>query len=216
MSDQDGADQPRAVVELAQQQLRGIAAWTASRHEVERALEAGARGREAAADARRRLEGLRRQHRALVERADQQLRESVDLLRVTVPVRAVLAHRNAWFRDKVAACLAEHGIRVVCAVDDGADAVGVAVAEQPDLVLVEDALPTVRGEDVVRELSRLSPRSTLVGLVGYDDGIAAMLDAGAAAAYVRRMPPGDVGLAAAALLGADLSAELRVAGDLRG
>lgn len=215
MTEQDAGDDVSAVVVLAQEQLRGIAAWTTSRREVEQARAARARSREAAVDARRRLEALRRQHRAIIARADEHLRESVDVLRTTVPVRAVIAHRNDWFTDKVAGCLAEHGIRVVCAVADGADAVGAAVAEQPDLVLVEDALPTIRGEDVVRELRRLSPRSTLVGHVGYDDGVAAMLDAGAAAAYARRVPPADVGLAAAALLGADLSAGMRVVGDRR-
>ena len=191
---------PAPFVELAQQQLAGIDAWNAARAALERTITASARSREDLVDARRRLEGLRRQHQALVERTDEHLRGSADLLRTSVPVRAVLAHRNAWFRDRVADCLEAQGLSVVARLDDGADALGVTVAEQPDLLLVEDALPTVRGEDVVREARALCGRAVVVAQVGYDDGVATMLEAGATAAWARRVPPAEVAQHAAELV----------------
>lgn len=189
-------------IELAHAQLQGIRAFHAARREVERSVAVRARSREDMLDARRRLECLRRQHAALVARADEHLRASVDVLVSHVPPRAVLAHRNDWFKAEVDDCLGQHGIRVVATVADGADAVGVAAAEQPDVLLVEDTLPTMRGEEVVREVLRLSPGSTVVAHVSHDAGVAAMLAAGAAAAWARRVPPGEVGRHMAELVSA--------------
>ncbi len=50
---------------------------------------------------------------------------------------------------------------MVASSGNGADAVGTVVAEQPDLLLVEDLLAMVPGELVVREAARFSP-STVV------------------------------------------------------
>lgn len=148
--------------------------------------------REARMDAARLREILRRQHDALVAHRDRQPAMTTTSARSPTDLRIVIAHRNEWFVGKVARALAEHGVHVVAALDNGADAVGVAVAEQPDLVLVEDALPMTTGAEVVRQVRRFSPDTRVAAQAGYADGMSPLLDAGAAAVFVRSVPPAEV------------------------
>lgn len=147
--------------------------------------------REARMDAARLREILRRQHDALVAHGDRQRARTTPALSPT-DLRIVIAHRNEWFVGKVAQALGERGVHVVAALDNGADAVGVAVAEQPDLVLVEDALPMTTGAEVVRQVRRFSPDTRVAAQAGYADGMSPLLDAGAAAVFVRSVPPAEV------------------------
>lgn len=143
-------------------------------------------------DSARQLDVVRRQHEALVSRAHEQLRRSDELLRGTAARRAVLAHRNEWFGGKVAQMIEDHGIAVVARIDNGSDAIGVAVAEQPDLLLVEDTLAMVPGEQVVREVREYSPETLITAHVGHRDRVGLFLDGGAAHVFTRRVPPVDV------------------------
>jgi DNA-binding NarL/FixJ family response regulator len=104
----------------------------------------------------------------------------------------VLVHRREWVRDKVADGLERGGVRVVALLDNGADAVGVAVVEQPDLLLVEDALPMCTGSEVIREVRTFSARTRIAAQVAGDVGLASVLEAGAEAAFTRRVPPADI------------------------
>ncbi len=112
----------------------------------------------------------------------------------------VVAHRNAWFTGRLADALIGAGLEVVARLDNGAHAVGVAVAEPPDLLLVEDALPMLTGAAVVREVTACAPSVLIAAQVAHEDGIAAMLDAGAAAVWSRRVPPVDLAAGPLALL----------------
>lgn len=134
----------------------------------------------------------RAEHRAIVERTDAHLRSSVELLQRTWPRRAIVVHRNAWFRDKVCADLARRSNVVVAGLSTGAEAVGATLAEQPDLLLVEDSLPMLSGEEVVREVRSFAPPTRIGAHVGHDDRIGAMLEAGAHSACTRRTPPAEV------------------------
>ncbi|MBW3611859.1 MAG: hypothetical protein KY438_10085, partial [Actinobacteria bacterium] len=69
------------------------------------------------------------------------------------------------------------GVRVVARLDNGADALGVVVAEQPDLVLVEESLAMLPGQEVVREIRQFSPHTLVVAQVAYGDRAGQMLDA---------------------------------------
>lgn len=80
---------------------------------------------------------------------------------------------------------------------NGAAAIGIAVAEQPDLVLVEDALPMTTGVQVVQQVRRFSPETVVAAQVAHGDAVPPLVDAGAAAVFVRSVPPAD---AAARLL----------------
>ena len=180
-------------VDVVARQVRAISAF----HDVRRAAEAAARSasrsRESRMDAERRLAVLRREHDALIARSHEQLVTSARLLPCPAERRAVLAHRNEWFTSKVTRVLQDTGISVVACVDNGADAVGLAVAEQPDLVLVEDCLVMLSGTEVVRSVRRFCPETLVAAQVAHGDRVDALQDAGAAAVFTRRVPPADVG-----------------------
>lgn len=180
----------RDATELIAQQLGAIDSW--HRSHVAQQVSSVPRSREARMDASRRLEVLQRQHAAMVSRADFQLRTSGDVLYRRPVARAVVVHRQEWFLNKVTTGLRLAGIDVIAGLDNGADAVGAVIAEQPDLLLVEDHLPMQSGEEVIR-LSRIYAPDTLVAAqVAYDDRIPVVLEAGAKTAFTRRVPPSDV------------------------
>lgn len=181
----------RSELTLASQQLAAVDSWHRARVKQE-AMEAGSRSREARMDLARRMEVLRRQQEAIVRRSEQQLRDSGRLLHNAAPTRAVIVHRNEWFQGKVVDGLTGLGIQVVAQLDNGADAVGTVVAEQPDLLLVEDNIPMQPGPDVIRLARLYSPDTVIAAHVAYDDRVSIMLEAGARAAYTRRIPPLEV------------------------
>lgn len=179
-------------LELTTAQLRAIDAWNASRRLQQVSAEDGALTREMRLDLSRRMEARRREQQAVLARAEDQLRRSGELLHGRPRMRAVLAHRNTWLRDKVASRLAEHGVQVVGVFEDGADAAGTVVVEQPDLLLVEDRLPTLAGVQVVRRAKEFAP-GTVVGVQVLDGGsVGEFVDAGASAVFTRRIAPLDV------------------------
>lgn len=191
-------DEPHAVpvgrthLDLMKAQLAAIDAWNEARHASETAAEALVLTREMRLDLSRRMEARRREQQALLARAEAQLSSSGDVLTQRVPTRAVLAHRSTWLRESVAKRLEECGVEVVGAFEDGADATGTVVVEQPDLVLVEDRLPTLSGVEVVRRVRRFAP-GAIVGAQCLDgDGVRLLLDAGARAVFTRRTPPAEI------------------------
>ena len=176
-------------VDLMRSQLEAIDAWHRARRAAESAALSAMNTRENRLDLNRRLEARRREQQALVERAAAQLRASGGVLAGRLRPRAVVAHRNPWLRDTVAGRLREEGVEVVGLFDDGADCAGTLVVEQPDLLLVEDRLPTLTGVEVVQRAREFSPR-TVVGAQALDAGsVAALFDAGAKAVFARRVPP---------------------------
>ncbi|HEU0101135.1 MAG TPA: hypothetical protein VFR07_02350 [Mycobacteriales bacterium] len=194
--------QPRAKTatseyDLAARQLAALDAWHARRRVQQEAAAAGQRSREQRLDLARRMDVIREQHRAIIARTDAQLRASCDVLDGRRP-RVLVVHRNTWFADKLGSALTQLGAEVLPRLTNGAEAVGVAVAEQPELLLVEETLPMLSGEAVVREVLSYSPASAIAVQVAYDATIRTMLEAGARATYARRVPPADV---AAGLLG---------------
>ena len=183
---------PRDELGLDLRRLTAIDRFVRSSRLAELADAGAAVSREVQLDSARRADVRRREHDALVARVHEQLRGAGEPLRTRTATRVVLAHRNAWFVDKVSAALGQLGVLVVASTDNGADAVGIAVAEQPDLVLVEDSLPMVRGEDVVRRIREFCSETRLVAQVPYSDRVQALLDAGATEVLTRQVPPADV------------------------
>jgi DNA-binding NarL/FixJ family response regulator len=107
-------------------------------------------------------------------------------------VRAVVAHRQAWFTGKVTAALEAKGFSVVDAGGNGADAVGIAVADQPEVVLLEDKLAMLPGEDVVRQIRTLCPNTLIAVQVEHGGLLGGFLDAGASSGFTRQVPPAEV------------------------
>jgi DNA-binding response OmpR family regulator len=144
--------------------------------------------REMRLDARRRLAALQRTQQALLGRADRTVQESAALLRAR-PARAMLVHRNQWLRTKLSVGLRAEGLDVLGEFEDGADGLGSAIAEQPDLLVVEDRLPSLSGLEVVRQSQHYLPRAVVAAQVEDERGVAPMLEAGAQAVFSRRVPP---------------------------
>jgi CheY-like chemotaxis protein len=189
----------RPFCELVEDQLAAIAAFQRDRRAAEAFVDAPGQSREQRLDARRRLDVLRRQHEALLAATAQTMDGSGGVLRAVGP-RALLIHRNEWLRRRVAQDLARCGVEVIAQLDNGADGVGTLVAEQPDVLFVEDTLPMVGGLQVLAEARRYAPRTLLAVQVGYDDQLPAAFEAGAVAAFTRRIPPADIGAELARLV----------------
>ena len=183
---------PRTRLDIIQAQLAAIESWNAARRRSEAAAQTADMSREMRLDLSRRMEARRREQDALIARADAHLRESCEVLGARTEVRAVIAHRNAWLRDKVAARLFERGVTVVGRFEDGADAAGAMVVEQAELLLVEDRLPTLPGADVVRRVRDFSPATIIGAQVLDSNGVVPLADAGAQAVFTRRIPPVDI------------------------
>lgn len=192
----------RSDLDLARQQLEAIDRWHASRRATMEVAERSAASREARMDLARRMDVVRAEHRAIIERTDAHLRASVELLHRTPPRRAIVVHRNAWFTEKLCTDLRARRVLIVATLTNGAEAVGAVVAEQPDLLVVEDSLPMLSGEDVVREVRSFAPATLIGAQVAYEDRIAVLLEAGADSAYARRVPPVSVAQGLAELLDA--------------
>ena len=143
-------------------------------------------------DQDRALQARDRERAALLAHLDRQ--ELALLTGQPLPRRPmiVVAHRQPWWRDKARDALDSAGLCVDFILQDGADVVAVLVAEQPEVVLAEDRLPTVTGIDLVRRARALSPDSFIALQVADEQALQETLDAGARAAYTRQVPPADI------------------------
>jgi CheY-like chemotaxis protein len=178
--------QPRDEAERIHAQVAALERWNRTQHLGDAAVRTSQLTREARLDLARRTEARRREQQALMSRAEEQLRVGRSLL---APATAVVAHRNAWFRDKVTQGLSLHGVEVTASIDDGADASAAIILDQPDLVLVEDLLPTLTGLQVIARAREYSPGAFVAAQVAASDEVARLLECGAQAVFTRRIPP---------------------------
>ncbi|HWN23289.1 MAG TPA: response regulator [Gaiellaceae bacterium] len=94
-------------------------------------------------------------------------------------------------RAALRAVLVDHDdIAVVGEAADGEDAVALALALAPDVVLMGLRMPFVDGIDATRRIKQLLPATRIVALAGVDDAesVIAMMEAGAAASCVKGAP----------------------------
>lgn len=152
-----------------------------TRIEAEQSLRAT---REARQDSQRRLDALRRAQRSLLSHAEERIQDSRELLDGT----CVIVHRSSWMRERLASSLRSEGLRVVGQAENGADGLGITLAEHADLVLVEDLLPSMTGAELARLLQELAPETMVAAQVDGDASVATLLDAGAAAVFTRQVP----------------------------
>ena len=111
-----------------------------------------------------------------------------------VTTRLVLADDHRMLRDSLRRSLEEHGFEVVGEAADGAEAVRLAGALRPDVVLMDVSMPVLDGVEATRQLCRLVPDSHVVMLSMHADGdvIARAIQAGAVGYLVKDCSIDDV------------------------
>lgn len=114
------------------------------------------------------------------------------------PLRVLLADDSDSLRLLMQVTLDDHpGFHVVAAAVDGVEAVEMAQREQPDVVLLDVAMPRMDGLEAIPNIRTVSPGSLIVIFSGYsaDRMGAAARDAGADL-YLEKATPDDEVLAA--------------------
>jgi CheY-like chemotaxis protein len=175
-------------VERIARQVRGIDTWTTARRLREELLTGAGVSRDEQMARARRLDVLRRTQAAIIETTARRLAQEPSQVWSTTPT-VVVAHRHPWFLDRVCTLLAGQGVEVVTRTDNGADALGAVVAEQPDLLLVGDRLAMMTCADLLSEAALFSPRTARVAQTEHEDDVVAAV---ADAVFARRIPPADV------------------------
>jgi DNA-binding NarL/FixJ family response regulator len=100
---------------------------------------------------------------------------------VTAVVRVMVVDDHPMWRDGVARDLAEAGYEVVAAVGEGGQAVRVAAATRPDVVVLDLQLPDLSGVEVIRGLlsSQPSVRILMLSASGEQQDVLDAVKAGA-------------------------------------
>ncbi len=193
---------PRSSVELILDRVRAIGSWVQDPvgHQPACAPKGGRVPRQMRLDLAGELAARRATHAAVLARAELQLRQTGDLMWADSSCRAVLAHRDVWWRERVADCLSALGVQVIAKAGDGVDAVGALVVEQPDLIVVQDLLPLLPGLQVVRQARRYAPSSLIAAHLLDSRQAQSFLSAGADVAFSRPDRPGEVAEQLVALL----------------
>jgi DNA-binding NarL/FixJ family response regulator len=96
-------------------------------------------------------------------------------------VRILLVDDHALFRDGVASLLSSWGHEVVGQAGDGLEAIALADALKPELVLLDVRMPNSGGIEVVRRIKLQHPDTTIVMLTVSEDedDLFAAIEAGA-------------------------------------
>jgi DNA-binding NarL/FixJ family response regulator len=97
-------------------------------------------------------------------------------------MRVVLADDHKMMRDGLRAVLEKAGVEVVGEAATGREAIAVAQRTNPDVVVIDIAMPELNGIDATRRLRAESPSIKVVALSMNSDRryVLAMLEAGAA------------------------------------
>jgi two-component system, NarL family, response regulator DegU len=108
--------------------------------------------------------------------------------------RLLLADDHRMLRDSLRRSLEERGFDVVGEAADGAEAVRMAQALRPDVVLMDVSMPALDGVEATRQISRVVPSSQVVMLTMHADGdvMARAIQAGAVGYLVKDCSMDDV------------------------
>lgn len=158
--------------------------------------------REERLDAARRRDVLRRQELAMNEHAEH-MRKREAAGRQDERPSALVVHRQPWFRERVTSDLQQLGLRVAACVDNGADGVGIAVAEQPDVLVLDEHVAMMTSAAVLRQLATYCPSTRVLVQAEGPGAREEYLRDGAAEVVSRAVPPADVATAALLLAGLD-------------
>ncbi len=99
------------------------------------------------------------------------------------PIRLVIVEDHAFVREGTRRLLdLEPDMEVIGEASTGREAVELARALQPELILMDISMPEMDGIEATRRIHEMLPRTPVLGLTAYDDDqyVFALLDAGAA------------------------------------
>lgn len=106
----------------------------------------------------------------------------------SAPARILLAEDDRFLRRAAEATLRRHGFDVLTAVD-GEEALRLARAERPDLVLLDLIMPKLQGFEVLRALKEDAATASIpvvvVSNLGQDNDVRQALEAGATAYLIK-------------------------------
>lgn len=108
-------------------------------------------------------------------------------------IRVLLADDHAILRDGLAGLLRQHGFTIVGEAADGQQAIDLAIALQPDVVLMDISMPQVSGIDATRMIRRQAPDIRVIGLSMHDDAnVALALHQAGAVGFLTKGTPSDL------------------------
>ena len=110
-------------------------------------------------------------------------------------IRVLLADDHAVVRSGLTQLLATvEDVEVVGAAADGAEAVDLALAERPDVVLMDLSMPVMDGIEAIRRLRGRDPEARIVVLTSFSDRerILDALDAGAVGYLLKDAEPDEL------------------------
>ena len=104
------------------------------------------------------------------------------------PARVLLAEDDRFLRKAAETALKRHGFTVLAAID-GEEALRMARAEAPDIVLLDLIMPKLQGFEVLRAL-KADPATTKIPVIilsnlGQESDVKQALEAGAAGYFVK-------------------------------
>ena len=105
------------------------------------------------------------------------------------PIRVLVVEDFEPLRKSICATLARRpGLRIICEVSDGHEAVQKAEELKPDLILLDIGLPTLNGIEAAKRISALVPHVSIIFVTQQNDAdvMAAALRSGAKA-YVLKV-----------------------------
>jgi len=114
------------------------------------------------------------------------------------PLRVLLADDHKVVREGLAALLNEQGdIEVVGQATNGQEAVDLAHALQPDVVVMDVAMPLMEGDEAVRQIKHDMPRTRVVGLSMHEEaGVVDKMRRAGVERYMLKTAPSEELLAA--------------------
>jgi DNA-binding NarL/FixJ family response regulator len=102
-------------------------------------------------------------------------------MKTTQPITVLFADDHAIVRQGLCALLlADGGFRIVAEARDGREAVSLALALRPDVIVMDIAMPVLNGLEATRQILATNPAARVVVLSAHDDDeyIQRMLTAG--------------------------------------
>jgi DNA-binding NarL/FixJ family response regulator len=87
----------------------------------------------------------------------------------TPPLRVMLVDDHTMLREAVRRAMESAGIQVTAEAADGEEAVRVAAAARPDVILMDVSMPILDGVEATRQIHRASPEIPIVILTMHAD-----------------------------------------------